>query len=210
MCLPILLFKIIRRVFFLVAIVALVFLGWEFVQVYKESVTARPVNSQAIVVMGSAEYNGIPSRDLAARLDEAQVLFDKKFADKIFLTGGSAPGDKYSEAGAGKTYLVNRGVPSRSIVANPVGRDTWESVVSVSKVLSKQGIHSVIVVSDGFHLFRSTQMMQSLGYKTSAAASTNSPVHGIQLIIDFARETVAISASKFVGYKFLSVLRHGN
>lgn len=210
MCLPILVLKILKRVIILLVLAVILFLGWTFVQVYKEAITARPVKSQAIVVMGSAEYNGIPSRDLASRLDEAQVLFGKKYAPKIFLTGGSVPGDHFSEAGAGKTYLEKRGVPSSAIVANPVGRDTWESVVSVSKLLSADKIHSVIVVSDGFHLLRSTQMLNSLGYSTSAAPALNSPVHGLQLGIDFARETVAVAASKIVGYKFLSVLRHGN
>lgn len=187
-----------------------VYLGWTFVEVYKEAVTAKPVQSQAIVVMGSAEYNGVPSRDLASRLDKAKLLFQEKYAPLIFLTGGSAPGDQYSEASAGEKYLVSKGVPSSSIIANPIGRDTWESVVSVSALLKSHNIKSVIVVSDGFHLLRSTQMVSSLGYKTSAAPAINSPVHGVQLAIDFGRETVAVAASRIVGYKFLSVLRHGS
>lgn len=210
MCLPFLILRIIRRLFFLVLAIAILYLGWTFVQVYKEAVTAKPIRSQAIVVMGSAEFNGVPSRDLASRLDEAKVLFQEKYAPLIFLTGGSAPGDKYSEAGAGKQYLISKGVPSSSIIANPIGRDTWESVVSVSSLLKSHHIHSVIVVSDGFHLLRSTQMVSSLGYKISAARAINSPVHGVQLAIDFGRETVAVAASRIVGYKFLSVLRHGN
>ena len=210
MCLPFLLLKILRRLLAVIVAAAIIYLGVTFVQVYKESITARPVRSQAIVVMGTAEYNGVASRDLSARLDEADLLYRQKYAPLIFVTGGSSPGDAYSEAGVGKTYLNGKGVPSGAVIANPVGRDSWESVVSVSKLLTSRGIHSVIVVSDGFHLLRATQMVSSLGFSTSAAKSINSPVHGVQLAIDYARETVAVSASRIVGYKFLSVLRHGS
>lgn len=210
MCLPLLLLRILRRAFVLVVLVCIVYLAGTLVQVYKEAVTAKPVPSQAIVVMGSAEYNGLPSRDLTSRLDEALKLYRQKSAPLIFLTGGSKPGDKYSEAGVGMAYLEQKGVPASALIASPVGRDTWESVVAVSKILKSRGVGSVIVVSDGFHLLRSTQMMSSLGFSTSAAAAVNSPITGIQLWKDFGRETVAVAASRVVGYKFLSVLRHGN
>lgn len=210
MCLPFLILRIIRRTFLLVVVLLVVYLGATLFQVVKESVTAQPVRSQAIVVMGSAEYNGVPSRDLAARLEKASLLYKKGYAPTIYLTGGSIPGDKYSEAGAGETYLESKGVPSSAIVANPIGRDSWESIVSVSKVLRAQSVSSVIVVSDGFHLLRSTQMLGSLKFKTSASPAINSPVRGTQLLIDYGRETVAVAASRIVGYKFLSVLRHGS
>ncbi len=210
MCLPILMLRILRRVFLVVLGVAIVYLGVTLVQVYKESVTAKPVVSQAIVVMGTAEYNGVPSRDLAARLDEADLLFKKNYAPLIFLTGGSAPGDKFTEAGVGVTYLESKGVPAIDMVQDPSGRDTWESLTSVSKLLAARKIHSVIIVSDGFHLLRCTQIITSLGYAASAAASADSPVKGTQLYIDYGRETLAVAASRIVGYKFLSVVRHGS
>jgi uncharacterized SAM-binding protein YcdF (DUF218 family) len=210
MCLPILVLKIVRRVVTLAMAAAIVYLGVTLYQVYHEAFTAMPVHSQAIVVMGTAEYNGVPSRDLAARLNEADALFKEKYAPVIYLTGGSSPGDKFTEAGVGVTYLSNKGVPAASLVADPVGRDTWESLTAVAKALSAHKIHSIIIVSDGFHLLRCTQMMTSLGFKTSAAASANSPVKGAQLAIDYGRETLAVGAARIVGYKFLSIVRHGS
>lgn len=209
MCLPILVFKILRRLFVLSVIAAIVYFGFTLYQVYRESTTAKPAVSQAIVVMGSAQYNGVPSSDLAARLDEADQLFKKSYAPFIFLTGGSAPGDQYSEAGTGERYLAKEGVPASALVSSPVGRDTWESITAVSKLLLARKINRVIVVSDGFHLLRSTQMLQSLGFRTSAAASANSPVHGAQLLIDYGREALAVGLARITGYKFLSIVRHG-
>lgn len=210
MCLPFLVLRIIRRVFVLILGAAVIYFGVTFVQVYKEAVTAKPIRSQAIVVMGTAEYNGVPSRDLAARLNEADLLFQKKYAPMIFLTGGSSPGDKFTEAGVAMTYLESKGVPATALVADSSGRDTWESLTAVSKLLVARKIHSVIIVSDGFHLLRSTQMITSLGFTASAAASVNSPVKGTQLYLDYGRETLAVAAARIVGYKFLSVVRHGS
>ncbi len=210
MCLPILLLRLLRRVFSLVVAAIVVYFGVTLYQVYHEATSARPVNSQVIVVMGSAEYNGTPSRDLAARLNEAYSLFNKGYANLIFLTGGSLPGDKYSEAGVGETYLAAKGVPTTAMVADGVGLDTWQSLSSVATLLSTRGIKSVIVVSDGFHLLRCTQILTSLGFKTSAAAAANSPVKGVQLAIDYGRETIAVAAARIVGYKLLSMVRHGS
>lgn len=210
MCLPFLILRIFRRAFLLVVVLAVIYLGATLFQVFKVSIMSKPVHSQAIVVMGSAEYDGLPSRDLSARLQKADLLYKEQYAPMIYLTGGSIPGDKFSEAGAGKTYLESKGVPGSAIIANPIGRDSWESVVSVSKLLRAHSVSSVIVVSDGFHLLRSTQMFGSLGFKTSASPAINSPVKGTQLLIDYGRETVAVAASRIVGYKFLSVLRHGS
>jgi len=48
------------------------------------------------MVMGAAQYNGVPSPDLAARLNEALKLFDNKDSSLIVLTGGKEKGDVYT------------------------------------------------------------------------------------------------------------------
>ena len=53
------------------------------------------------MVMGAAQYNGVPSPDLAARLNEALKLFDNKDSSLIMLTGGKEKGDVYTESEAG-------------------------------------------------------------------------------------------------------------
>ena len=52
----------------------------------------------AIVVLGAAQYNGKPSPVLKARLDHAAALYADSIAPLIVLTGGTAAGDKISEA----------------------------------------------------------------------------------------------------------------
>lgn len=135
---------------------------------------ARPVDG--IVVMGAAQYNGDPSPVLEARLDHALELYRQGLAPVIIVTGGSQPGDIYTEAGASEQYLINRGVPPGAILSEATGRDTWASMQNVARVTSNTDIDTLLVVSDGFHLFRSERMAEAVGFDAYSSAATNSPI----------------------------------
>jgi uncharacterized SAM-binding protein YcdF (DUF218 family) len=122
---------------------------------------ARPVD--AIVVMGAAQYNGRPSPVFAARLEHALALYRQGLDPTVVVTGGKQPGDAYTEAETARAWLVERGVPDDAIVAENAGRSTWGSIQGVPAVLPPDGT-SVLIVSDGFHLFRSELMFRELGY----------------------------------------------
>src|ERR1700678_4782706 len=86
------------------------------VQVWLVSRRYEPRAAGAIVVMGAAQYNGVPSPDLAARLDEAEILWRGHYSSTIMVTGWKEPGDHYTEAEASERYLVTAGIPSRDIL----------------------------------------------------------------------------------------------
>ena len=67
--------------------------------------------ADAVVVLGAAQYDGQPSSIFAARLKHAAALYDDKLAPRIVTTGGGRPGDAYTEAEAGRRYLIKLGVP---------------------------------------------------------------------------------------------------
>ena len=62
---------------------------------------SRP-ESDAIVVLGSAQYNGRPSSIFEARLEHALALFEDGVAPVIVTVGGKADGDQFAEAEAGQ------------------------------------------------------------------------------------------------------------
>ena len=80
--------------------------------------------ADAIVVFGAAEYAGRPSPVLRARLDHAFALFQRGVAPVVITTGGAAEDPHYSEGGVGRDYLMRRGIPERSLIAETQGRDT--------------------------------------------------------------------------------------
>ena len=134
---------------------------------------ARPVD--AIVVLGAAQYNGRPSPVFESRLAHALSLYNDGLAPTIVVTGGKQPGDTFTEAETAYGWLVERGVPDGAILMENEGRSTWDSLKGVRDVLADDEA-SVLIVSDGFHLFRSEMMMRELGFDTYSSAAPNSPI----------------------------------
>ena len=135
---------------------------------------ARPVD--AIVVMGAAQYNGRPSPVFQARLEHALALYEDGLAPTIVVTGGKQPGDAFTEAEAARAWLTDRGVPAGAILLENEGRSTPGSIGAVPGVLPPDGGTSVLIVSDGFHLFRSELMFRDLGYEAYSSPAPDSPI----------------------------------
>jgi uncharacterized SAM-binding protein YcdF (DUF218 family) len=132
--------------------------------------------ADAIVVLGTAQWDGRPSTTFRARLDHAHGLYQQGYAGLIVLTGGIAPGDVYSEADVGYTYLRDQGVPTEHLLSVPVGLNSRESLEAAAAQLSARGQQSVILVSDAFHMFRVKQIAEDLGLSALGSPTTTSPI----------------------------------
>jgi uncharacterized SAM-binding protein YcdF (DUF218 family) len=123
------------------------------IQWYAHHDEARPAD--AIAVFGAAEYDGRPSPVLRARLEHGLDLYRRGLAPlMITLGGGYAADDHHSEGGVGATYLMARGVPEQAIIAETESDDTEESAKRLEAIARENKLTSIIVVSDGTHLFR--------------------------------------------------------
>ena len=114
--------------------------------------SARP--SDAIVVLGAAQYAGRPSPVLKARLDHAFALWKRGLAPLIILTGGKGAGDKTTEAAVGRQYLLKLGVPDSKMLLENKGRSTEQSLDGVARLAADRHLSRVIFVSDPFHMLR--------------------------------------------------------
>ncbi len=117
----------------------------------------------AIVVLGAAQFNGTPSPVYAARLDHAVALYLHGVAPYLVVTGGKAEGDRTTEAAAGRTYALARGVPQDHILVEGDGRTTLESLDGVAAILTAHGIHDAVFVSDPTHMLRVLRIAADLG-----------------------------------------------
>ncbi|MFH1192668.1 MAG: YdcF family protein [bacterium] len=122
--------------------------------------------ADAIVVLGAAQWNGIPSPVLKARLDHAFSLFKKGFSSEFILTGGIGEKESISEAQAGKDYLIKNGVDSKDIFIEESGRTSLQSLIEVDRIMGEQNFKSIILVSDGFHMTRIKKMSKDLEIKS--------------------------------------------
>lgn len=134
----------------------------------------RPT-SDAIVVLGASQYDGRPSRIFAARLGHALELYRGEVAPRVVTVGGSLPGDRFTEAGAGKRWLVARGVPGDAVVALEEGSDTFHSLAAVDDRAEANGWHSVVIVSDPWHSLRARSMARDLGLAAETSPARSGP-----------------------------------
>lgn len=132
-------------------------------QVKAEAVRDETRPADALVVFGAAEYVGRPSPVLKSRLDHTLTLYRRGFAQLIITTGGSGGDPHFTEAGVGRDYLVEHGVPPENIVVEEHSATTAQAVLSVAEVLFRNHMRTCIVVSDGYHLFRIKRLLASRG-----------------------------------------------
>ena len=132
--------------------------------------------SDAIVVLGAAQYAGRPSPVLAARLDHALALWQEGVAPLVVLTGGTGDGDTTSEAAVGGRYLRSRGVPDSLLLLEEDGRTTSQSVRRAAEILQARGQVRVVLVSDPFHALRARVLAWRWGLDAVTSPTRTSPI----------------------------------
>ncbi len=133
------------------------------VRIERQSTRDEARQADVILVLGAAEYRGRPSQVLRARLDHALELYQKKLAPLVLTTGGAGGDPVFTEGGVGRTYLIGHGVPAESIIVENEGETTLESTAMAGEIMRRMGLRSVIVVSDGYHIYRVKRMLQFRG-----------------------------------------------
>jgi uncharacterized SAM-binding protein YcdF (DUF218 family) len=123
---------------------------------------ARPAD--AIAVFGAAEYSGRPSPVLHARLDHAVELYHEEIAPLVITLGGGSDRDQgMTEGGVGRDYLLANGVPYDRIIAETESIDTEQQVAKLAEIAKARHLNSMVVVSDGTHLFRIQKLCEDAG-----------------------------------------------
>ncbi len=135
-------------------------------------------HSDAILVLGAAQFNGRPSPVLEWRLQHALNLYREGVAPNIMTVGGKQPGDNYTEAGAGRLWLNEHGVPISHLVAVPSGHDTLESMIDCGEKYRELGWHSAVIVTDPWHALRSRTMARDNGIEAVASPTRSGPTVG--------------------------------
>nr|WP_204261991.1 YdcF family protein [Blastococcus saxobsidens] len=135
---------------------------------------ARP-ESDAIVVLGSAQYNGVPSSIFEARLEHAIDLYEAGVAPVIVTVGGKAAGDQFAEAEAGRDYLASAGVPADALLAVPEGVDTLESMRVVGAAFAERGWERAVLVTDPWHAMRAERMAEDAGMEAASSPTRQGP-----------------------------------
>ncbi len=134
----------------------------------------RPAD--AVVVMGAAQYDGVPSPLYRARLDHAIELVRDGVAPHLVVTGGKATGDRTTEADAGRSYAMAHGISPDVILVERESRTTLQSIRGVAGVMHDAGLTSAVLVSDPTHMLRVLRMASDAGITAWGSPTRTSPL----------------------------------
>lgn len=159
--------------------------------------------ADVIVVLGAAQYDGKPSPQLQARLDHALSLWQEGLAQRVIVTGGNRPGDRFTEAGTSAAYLADRGVNPDVIWREDAGTNTYDSLKTVSQMMDAAGLDTAVVVTDPFHELRCVLILDQLGITAFPSATRTSPVRGWTATTKHLKEALGVSVGRIVGFQRL-------
>lgn len=193
-----------RAVMAVVALVgvAVAYLGVNLWLVHRTGSSDQARSVDAIVVLGAAQYDGRPSPQLAARLDQVLLLWQRGLAPMVVTTGGNRPGDRFTEAQASADYLTARGVPADAI-QQVGGTNTFDSLAAAAQLLQRAGARRVLLVTDPFHSLRARLISQEVGLTAYVSPTRTSPVQGATAFWREVKEAVGVSVGRVIGFERL-------
>lgn len=154
-----------------------------------------PTPNATLIVLGAAQYDGRPSPAFQRRLDHALTLYQQGHVQRVVVTGGRQPGDRYTEGRVGATYLNAHGVPGRALIAEERSRTTVQNLENARAVLP--GGTPVTLVTDEAHAPRALALARALNMNVNVSASPLSPHTSRQYVL---REKLAL-----LGYALLGI-----
>ena len=187
-----------RRLISACLVLALLVVGGTAASVWWTARQDDHPRSDAIIVLGAAQFDGEPSSVFKARLQHARSLFEQGVAPRVITVGGGAPGDRTTEADAGAAFLQERDV---EVVAVPEGRNTLQSLAAAEAYMDEQGWDSAVLVTDPWHSLRSRTMARDQGIEAETSPTRAGPsvrTRGTQARY-IARETAAYLYYRVLG-----------
>ncbi|GAA4859822.1 YdcF family protein [Saccharopolyspora rosea] len=165
-----------RRTLAGVLLVALLVVGGTAFRVWQVARAdgRRPVD--IVVVLGAAQYHGTPSAVLEARLEHALNLYRQGMTEYVVTVGGRQTGDAYTEAQAGRKWLVRQGVPNEKVIDVDTGSDTLGSMRAVAHMAQQRGWRSALIVSDPWHSLRARTMANDSGLASWSSPTRSGPM----------------------------------
>lgn len=193
------------RITFAVSLALVLYFVATYVSVRAVGESSSTGSADVIVVMGAAQYDGVPSALLQARLQNALDMFQARRAPLIAVTGGKQVGDRFTEAAASRRWLMDRGVPATSIVSETTGSSTWQSLKNIAPELRERNVRSVIVSTSRWHVQRTVLSLRELGFRAIPAGIDGAPVESEQSgTIDerakYLRESIGVAFGRILGF----------
>lgn len=167
------LIKLIKIAFWLCVIVCVTVIAVNVTVIatsYKDVIKTEDIPNDeydCVLVLGCSVYaNGNPSPALKSRLDKAIEIYKSGKVKKILMSGDHV-GQYYNEVKVMKNYAVSNGVHSEDVFLDHYGISTYDSLSRAKTVFQ---LENVIVVTQGYHVYRGVWDAKCFGIKAKGVA----------------------------------------
>ncbi|MCB9642848.1 MAG: YdcF family protein [Myxococcales bacterium] len=126
--------------------------------------------SDVAVVFGNQVHpDGRPSLRLKMRLDRTIELYNKGLFRWVIVSGALGV-EGHDEAVVMKRYLEKRGIPAKQILVDSAGKNTYKTAQYTAKILKRRKWHSILFVTQYFHIVRARLAFHRFGIQEVAGA----------------------------------------
>ena len=152
-------------------------------------IDVAPARPYAIVLGNKVFPGGVPSPELAARLETALALYRARRAGKVVVSGAARR--DYNEPRAMAAWLEARGVKADDIIADEGGHRT----AATMKDAAATGVRSALVVTQGYHLPRALFLARRAGIDALGVPAPVRRAGVVARVLVYCRETAARAES---------------
>ncbi|MDF2541212.1 MAG: hypothetical protein K0S47_930 [Herbinix sp.] len=142
-----------------------------------------------LIVLGAQVKGTRVSKSLQKRLDAAWKYLNDNPETIAIVSGGQGTGEDITEAEAMKEYLLSKGIDEKRILKEDQSTNTYENIHFSMKIIEND-TESVVIVTNGFHIFRALQIAKKQGL--SNVTGLSAPTDKILFINYYIREAAAV------------------
>ncbi len=179
----------------LVTIGLCIFLIVEGTIIYYSNKEAEP-GADYVIVLGAQVRGTTITKSLKKRLDTAIEYLKDNPKTLVIVSGGQGAGEDITEAEAMSIYLKNQGIKEERILKEEQSTNTAENI-KYSKMLLKDGESELVIVTNGFHVFRALSIAKKQGL--SQAQGLAAPSDKILVLNYYVREAAGVIKDFLVG-----------
>ncbi len=120
---------------------------------------ARTLDADCILVLGSSVYGNTLAPTVENRVLTGLALYEGGASDRLLMSGDHGKKD-YDEVNSMKQYCVDKGMEPNVIFLDHAGFSTYDSMYRARDIF---GVRKVIIVTQGYHLYRAVYIARALG-----------------------------------------------
>ena len=156
--------------------------------ILKGSKAADLEDVDCVLVLGCAVWNSQTlSPMLEDRVKTGLSLFESGVSDRLLMSGDHGK-ENYDEVNHMKQYCVDKGIDPDIIFLDHAGFSTYESMYRAKEIF---GVKKMIVVTQGYHLYRAVYIARALGVEAYGVAADLQDYALVTDIKNNLRETLA-------------------